>query len=161
MCWSLDANDGRAARAARKAATAVLSAYTTSEETLCAAELVIGELLSNAVRHADGNVCLELSRVDGHAQISVHDTCASFALDISRPPDQYSESGRGLFLISELARRVSVVPHGGIGKRVSVMLDLPVSESDAFEPTCLRNWLREEDGVCLHPRVARYLYRFS
>ncbi|MBD5633038.1 MAG: ATP-binding protein [Candidatus Eremiobacteraeota bacterium] len=157
MCWSLDANDVRAARAARKAATAALGALTSSTETLGDAELVIGELLSNAARHADGNVCLELSLDDGHAQVSVHDTSATFALDMKRPPSDYSESGRGLFIISEIARKVSVLPVSGMGKRVVVTLDLPVPERAALAPRCPRSWLRHENGICLRPRVAKYL----
>lgn len=156
MCWSLNANDPEAAREARKAATAALREHARSAEVLGAAELVIGELLSNAARHADGNVCLELGIESGHAQISVHDTSPSFALDFRRPPDEFSENGRGLFIISELAQRVSVSPLDGMGKRVTVTLELPVARDDAFAPTCVRQWLRHEAGVCLHPRLARF-----
>jgi anti-sigma regulatory factor (Ser/Thr protein kinase) len=155
MCWTLDANDVRAARAVRKAATAALRAYAPSEATLGAAELVIGELLSNAARHADGHVCLELDHDDENAQVSVHDTNAEFALDIRRPPDEFSESGRGLFIISELARKISVVPLNGMGKRVTVTLDMPIDAARNFEP-CLRRWLRHEEGVCMRPRVVKY-----
>lgn len=156
MCWSLDANDAQQARAIRKAATAALRAHTEDDDSLSAAELVIGELLSNAARHADGHVCLELARSEGHAQISVHDTAASFALDFKRPPDEFSEHGRGLFIISELARKVSVTPLSGMGKRVAVTLDLPVRDDNAFADPCDRTWLRHEAGVCLQPRIARY-----
>ncbi len=155
VCWTLDARDVGAARGARKEAAAALRAYTDSEETLGAAELVIGELLSNAARHARGHVCLELSRAEGHAQISVHDTAPVFSLDFSRPVDEYAESGRGLFIISELARRVSVVPLSGMGKRVCVTLELPVPPTEMLE-TCERRWLRHQTGVCMRPRVSRY-----
>ena len=157
MCWRFDANDMRAARAARKAATAKLRGLTDCENTLGAAELVIGELISNAARHADGNVCLEIGHEDGHAQVSVHDTASTFAIDMSRPPDEFRESGRGLFIISELARKVSVLPLSGMGKRVSVMLDLPVADAASLLPSCLRSWLHHEIGVCLSPRVAKYV----
>jgi anti-sigma regulatory factor (Ser/Thr protein kinase) len=156
MCWSLDANDVRAARAARKAATAVLRAFTSCDETLGAAELIIGELLSNAARHADGNVCLELGRDGGVAQVSVHDTAASFTLDINRPPDEFSENGRGLYIISELALKISVFPLTGMGKRVLVTLDLPVPDRAELAPSCSRMWLRHEDGVCMRPRIVKY-----
>jgi len=152
----LNANDMGAARKARKAATASLRSLTSCEDTLGAAELVIGELLSNAARHADGNVCLEIGLVDGHAEVSVHDTAPSFALDLSRPPDEYSESGRGLMIITELARKVSVLPLSGMGKRVSVLLDLPVADPAFMEPPCQRTWLHHEIGVCMAPRVAKY-----
>ena len=156
MCWTLDARDPTAARTARKAVTAVLGEFTNSSDMLGAAELVIGELLSNAARHADGYVCLELSAAEGHAQISVHDTSSAFALDLSRPVDEYAESGRGLFIISELARRISVIPLDGMGKRVSVTLDLPLAAGAALVETCERRWLRHQNGVCMRPRVSRY-----
>ncbi len=156
MCWSLDANDVSAARSARKAATARLGEHTSSPDALGAAELIIGELLSNAARHADGHVCLELGFNGGHAQISVHDTSPAFAMDFCRPPDTYSESGRGLYIISELARKIAVKPLSGMGKCVTVVLDLPVEQDDAFEPACARTWLRHEEGVCMRPRIAKY-----
>jgi len=155
MCWTLDAGDVHAARSARKAAAAALRAYTDSEEALSAAELVVGELLSNAARHAKGHVCLELSRADGRAQISVHDTTPAFALDVRRPLDEYAESGRGLYIISELARRVSVVPLAGMGKRVCVTLDLHVPHGE-LAASCERPWLRHDAGVCMRPRVTSY-----
>ena len=161
MCWSLDANDVRQARSVRKAATDVLREHTTSSDMLGAAELIIGELLSNASRHASGHVCLELGLDDGCAQISVHDTSESFALDIRRPADEYSESGRGLFIVSELARKIDVRPMTGMGKKVTVTLDLPVDRHDAFAPTCRRLWLRHEGDVCMAPRVAKYISKMK
>ncbi len=156
MCWSLDANDAMAARSARVEATSALREHTEDMDALGDAELIIGELLSNAARHASGHVCLELSLDGGHAQISVHDTATAFALDLARPPSDFSESGRGLFIIGELARRIAVTPLDGMGKRVTVTLDLPIEAEDAFAPTCIRRWLRHDLGVCMHPRVALY-----
>ncbi len=156
MCWTLDTKDVHAARAARKAATLVLRSFTSCEATLGAAELIIGELLSNAARHADGKVCLELGSQRGHAEISVHDTSAMFALDICRPLDEYSESGRGLFIISELAKRVDVSPVSGIGKRVSVLLDLPLEPDTVIDRPCWKSYLRHEAGICMAPRISRY-----
>ncbi len=156
MCWSLNVNDADAAREARKAATASLGEQTTSADALAAAELIIGELLSNAGRHADGFVCLQLSIEGGHAQISVHDTSAAFSIEFHRPLDQFSESGRGLYIISELAKTVAVTPLNGMGKRVTVTLDLPIENTEAFAPTCLRQWLRHESGVCMRPRISRF-----
>ena len=156
MCWTLDASDVHAARATRKAATAALRTLTDSEESIGAAELVIGELLSNAARHTDGNVCLELGTEDGHAEISVYDSSTDFAMDVKRPLDEMAENGRGLYIISKLARRLSIHPLDGVGKRVSVTLELPYSEPVASFPTCGRRWLRHDSGLCLAPRLARY-----
>jgi anti-sigma regulatory factor (Ser/Thr protein kinase) len=157
MCWSLNAADHDAARVARKAATATLRALTPSPDALADAELIIGELLANAARHANGPVCLELSARSGAAEVSVHDTSPEFAVDVRRPVDDFSESGRGLLIISELARRITVVPLAGIGKCVTVTLDIPVPPTvRALEPPCERTWLRDQTGVCFRPRIATY-----
>ena len=161
MCWTLDARDPTEARSARKAVTAAVGEFTDSAETLGAAELVVGELLSNAARHADGHVCVEVTAAEGHAQISVHDASFAFALDLSRPVDEYAESGRGLFIISELARRISVVPLDGMGKCVSVTLDLPLATGVKVAESCERRWLRHQNGVCMRPRVSRYFPSIS
>jgi anti-sigma regulatory factor (Ser/Thr protein kinase) len=155
VCWSLDANDALAARSARKAAAAALAALTPDADVVAAAELIVGELLSNAARHADGHVCLELSASDGFVNISVHDTSPTFALEIRRPVDEMSESGRGLFIVSKLAERIEVVPLTNIGKCVSVRLGLPVTGDTPFE-RCSRNWLRGGGKVCMGPLIARY-----
>ena len=155
MCWTLNARDFRAARAARHAATEALATLTTSAELLAAAELIIGELLSNAARHADGQVCLEVGTNEGLAEISVHDSSATFTLDIKRPTSDFSESGRGLYIISQLARRVRIHSLSGIGKRISVTLDLTASSNAALR-FCGRPWLRDSVGVCFAPRLARY-----
>jgi anti-sigma regulatory factor (Ser/Thr protein kinase) len=155
VCWSLNANDALAARSARKAAATALAEITDDADTIAAAELIVGELLSNAARHADGHVCLELSCVDGYVSISVHDTSPSFALEIRRPTDEMSESGRGLFIVSKLADRIDVVPLTNIGKCVSVHLSLSVSGDNPFKP-CSRHWLRGGGAVCMGPLIARY-----
>ncbi len=120
----------------------------------------MGELLSNAARHADGHVCLELSVDEGFVTLSVHDTSPTFALEIKRPMDEMSESGRGLFIISKLADRIDVTPLTNIGKCVSVRLNVPVSVGDSFAP-CSRHWLRGGGRVCMGPLIARYQPQIS
>jgi anti-sigma regulatory factor (Ser/Thr protein kinase) len=155
MCWSLDANDPRAARAVRKAAVAELRAFTDSDAGLSAAELIIGELISNAARHSDGYICVELTIRDGNAAVRVHDTSPVFELDVRRPPDEFSESGRGLFIIAELALKISVAPLTGIGKCVTVTFDIPVTDEAAVR-ACRKPWLRHDEGMCMAPRIARF-----
>jgi len=143
------------ARSARKAAAAALGELTDDDDIVAAAELIVGELLSNAARHADGHVCLEISAVDGFVTLSVHDTPPLFAMEIRRPIDEMSESGRGLFIVSKLAERIDVTPITGVGKCVSVRLSLPVTANDPFK-TCSRPWLRGGGKVCMGPLIARY-----
>ena len=155
MCWSLNSNDALAARSARKAAAAALYTVTDDPDVVSAAELIVGELLSNAARHADGHVCLELTVNEGYVTLSVHDTSPSFALEIKHPADEMSESGRGLFIISKLAERIDVTPVTNVGKCVSVRLSVPIEVGEPFPP-CSRHWLRGSGRVCMGPLIARY-----
>jgi anti-sigma regulatory factor (Ser/Thr protein kinase) len=151
----LNANDALAARSARKSAAAALGAVTDDPEVLAAAELIVGELLANAARHADGHVCLELTVNEGFVHLCVHDASPAFAIDIRPPADELSESGRGLYIISKLADRIDVEPVTNVGKCVSVRLNLPTTASDPFE-LCSRHWLRGGGKVCMAPLLARY-----
>jgi anti-sigma regulatory factor (Ser/Thr protein kinase) len=155
VCWSFNANDALEARSARKAAVVAFRAATDDPETIASAELIVGELISNAARHTDGHVCLELAVEDGVAQLSLHDASPTFALDIRRPTDEMSESGRGLFIISNLADRIDVVPLTNIGKCVTVRLNVPISGPSPFA-RCARHWLRGGGKVCMGPLIARY-----
>jgi len=116
----------------------------------------VHELLANAARYAGGYACLELGVIDGFVTISLHDAAAEFTLEIRRPADELAESGRGLFLVSQLARKISVIPMNGAGKCVRVVLDLRPATMGLSEPTCGRRWLRHEDGICMGPRIAKY-----
>ncbi|MEU3523172.1 ATP-binding protein [Streptomyces sp. NPDC038707] len=68
------------------------------------AELVLSELLTNAVRHAgSSHILLTLHPLVDVLRIEVHDTSASLPQAVL--PDTYSENGRGMLLVSALADR--------------------------------------------------------
>jgi anti-sigma regulatory factor (Ser/Thr protein kinase) len=75
-------------------------------------ELMVAELVSNAVRHAPGPLTLTLS-CDGHVEVAVTDT--STAVPAAREPDPGGGGGFGWHLINALADQVKVrlaPPHG-------------------------------------------------
>ncbi|GAA2217663.1 ATP-binding protein [Streptomyces nogalater] len=82
-------------------------------EVLQTAELVLSELLTNAVQHAgSSHILLALRPLADVLRIEVHDTSAS--LPKVGLPDTYSESGRGMVLVSALADRFGTErTHGG------------------------------------------------
>jgi anti-sigma regulatory factor (Ser/Thr protein kinase) len=72
---------------------------------LCpAAELVVSELVSNAVRHATGPICLRLSG-ERALRIEVVDGDPRNENIIARRVDAQSLTGRGLRVVSVLAQR--------------------------------------------------------
>jgi signal transduction histidine kinase len=65
------------------------------------AELLVGELVTNALRHAPGPCRLTLSAVDGLLRCEVEDSGAD--LPRLRETHEFDENGRGLNLVDMLA----------------------------------------------------------
>ncbi len=70
------------------------------------AEVIYGELISNAIRHATGRVRVRLDWQNDFPTLSVHDEerTVSGRAAIGLPDDPLSESGRGLYIVKTLAR---------------------------------------------------------
>jgi anti-sigma regulatory factor (Ser/Thr protein kinase) len=87
-----------------------------AEDELIAAELVLGELIGNAVRHAPGNVEVVIDLHDeGAPVLHLLDEGPGLELATNLPADPFSENGRGLYIVSELSRAFGVsrrTPHG-------------------------------------------------
>lgn len=76
-------------------------------------QLVVSELVSNAVLHSGTAIELEVGIGPGRLRLCVHDD--GDGLPAIVPPDQRSLGGVGLELVSKVARSwgVTVDPHGG------------------------------------------------
>ncbi len=87
-----------------------------------AAELVYGELIGNAVRHAPGRIVVRLDWDDDTPVLTVHDEGESFRPDFRLPADPMSEHGRGLFIVRALALSLDVEDIDGDGSQVNARL---------------------------------------
>lgn len=87
-----------------------------------AAELVYGELIGNAVRHAPGPIVVRLDWDDDYPLLSVHDEGESFDVDIRLPEDPMAEHGRGLYIVRALALSFDVRSIAGDGSQVAARL---------------------------------------
>jgi hypothetical protein len=110
---------------ARHAAVAAMRRAGVAGESLDASEIILGELISNAVRHARTEFTAVVVVHDGTARLEVID------LD-TRPPallaaDEESTSGRGLQIVAALSTRwgweASETPDGIAGKTVWAEVD--------------------------------------
>ncbi|MFI5982001.1 ATP-binding protein [Streptomyces sp. NPDC051555] len=116
------------AAAARQARHRVVSAVRSwnirlGEDELNGVELVVGELITNAVLHAaPGLVTVNLHREGPALVVEVHDTTK--ALPQAGSVDVDAESGRGLHLVAVLADRHGAEPTA-TGKRCWAEFDLP------------------------------------
>jgi GAF domain-containing protein/anti-sigma regulatory factor (Ser/Thr protein kinase) len=103
-----------AAAAAREALRGLLGEARLEVDT---AELLVSELVGNAVRHAQpGDVLLRATLVDGLLRVEVQDR-SSHVPALGATPPWESETGRGLLLVESLALRWGAEPLPG-GKQL-------------------------------------------
>jgi PAS domain S-box-containing protein len=99
--WQLD-HDPAAAATARSRTRRQLTHWGVEEDTICATELIVSELVANAIRHGSAPMRLSVIR---HRTLTceVHDGSSSTPrLRHARTVD---EGGRGLFIVAQLAQK--------------------------------------------------------
>ena len=88
-------------------------------------ELVVSELVTNAMRHGRGQITMHLEVTRDRVVVGVQDQGAG--RPALREPDATDVNGRGLALVAILAREWGVRPEPGGGKVVWCVLTLAVS----------------------------------
>jgi two-component sensor histidine kinase len=86
------------------------------------AVLVANELVTNAVAHAQTDLWLRLELRGDRLFVAVRDGSPRLLRQVLPDPD--AESGRGLWLVEQLARSWGVSPHRDGGKVVWCTLNL-------------------------------------
>lgn len=102
-------HDPRAVGVARSSLRAVLSAHRLPE-LVDRAELLVSEMLTNAVLHTSGRAELHLRWREETLRLSVWDTSPKPPDHPHEAPDCDSEHGRGLRLLGQVADRWSHAP---------------------------------------------------
>jgi anti-sigma regulatory factor (Ser/Thr protein kinase) len=123
--WAFDAENAQAAHEARSQFRAHLESNAGPEADFDAAELVFGELVGNVVRHAPGPIDVQVQWTQTHPVLHVTDRGKGFVRNPALPLDPLSESGRGLYIISLLAKSVFVERIPGYGHHVAAELNIP------------------------------------
>jgi serine phosphatase RsbU (regulator of sigma subunit)/anti-sigma regulatory factor (Ser/Thr protein kinase) len=108
--WSFDAANALAAHQTRNEILAALRRGGLGAEQLFAAEMIYSELIGNVVRYARGQIDVFLDMLGPAAVLHVIDTGGGFFVNPKLPADALAERGRGLFIVTELARDFSVAP---------------------------------------------------
>ena len=122
MRWRFDPRDWRRAYDVRETLAETLRTYATDVD-LPAAELVFGELVGNAVRHAPGDVDVELTWDDATTPVlHVIDDGPGYTARAGLPPPD-AESGRGLYIVAQLTREFTVtqIPRRGAHARAVLL----------------------------------------
>lgn len=129
---------GTARRALRR-----VTGHRLPEEIVDTAELLVSELVTNAVVHAGTPIELEVALVDP-GTVVVQVTDGSVHRPVARPYDESSGTGRGLLLVEELSDQwgVSEAPHGK-----TVWFCLAVEPTQASTPPGVRPSTEGAPGV--------------
>ena len=122
MEWTFDSADVSAANAVRTSFRALLRDVATHDSDIFAADVVYGELVGNAVRHAGGRIDVSLVWLAQGAALRVRDYGAGFPPPKLQPADPEAEEGRGLYLASHFADMVHVARVPGGGAELTVVL---------------------------------------
>jgi len=120
--WSFDADDGRAAQAARDGFVRELRRSASDESDFAGAELIFGELVGNVVRHAPGPVDVALEWKDERAVLHVVDRGEGFTYEPSSRVDLLREDGRGLWLVERVGRGLRADQLARFGNHIEVVL---------------------------------------
>jgi PAS domain S-box-containing protein len=119
VCWDLPAEPAVVAEARARAARQ-LAAWGLEEITFTT-ELIVSELLTNAIRHAEPPIQLRMI-LDGALCCEVSD--GSSTAPHLRRADRYDEDGRGLLLVAHLSERWGS-RHTRTGKTIWAQQPLP------------------------------------
>ena len=121
MEWALDGRSATAIAAVRREITAYLGRHAEPDSDVAGAEVVIAELLSNALEHAPGPAWVRTSWEGERPRLEVHDLGPGFVLD-PRLPAPDSERGRGLFIVNAIADDLARASKTAGGSAVSATL---------------------------------------
>ena len=113
IAWTLNTEAPETVRGARMSFRCFAHSTWGENRNVAAAELVVGELLSNVVRHAPGPIVFKADWSAKAVAISVADEGCGF-LNVAIPTSETAESGRGLAIVRALATdvRVERIPSG-------------------------------------------------
>lgn len=119
--WQFDARESARAHDVRDAFVETLAEFGSGID-LGAAQVVFAELVGNAVRHAPGSIDVVVRWNDPAAPVlEVIDDGPGFSVPLELPAAD-SESGRGLYLVSQLSRRFDASAEPGRGARARAVL---------------------------------------
>lgn len=113
--WTV-AGDAAAVARIRRASTEQLATWGVPEQLAFATELVVSELVTNAIRYAGGPIALRLIRSGTSLICEVSDS--SNTQPRFRRARATDEGGRGLFLVAQLSNRWGSRFEGSAGKTI-------------------------------------------
>ncbi|MDQ4041321.1 MAG: ATP-binding protein, partial [Actinomycetota bacterium] len=122
MDFYFDATDATAVTDLRGELSAFFARHAAPGSDVSGAELAVGELLANAVRHAPGPAWVHVDWTEPRPRVEVHDLGPGFQLQVALPDDPLALGGRGLFIVSHVADDLATAAKRAGGSRVSAVM---------------------------------------
>ena len=106
-----------------------------AETVLDDLEVIVAELVANAIRHGRPEITLRLDVTAAHVDLAVLDHGPGRPVAVADPPAPTASSGRGMLLVDRLAHTWGVdTAVGGEGKAVWARVQLPEPADGASAP---------------------------
>lgn len=134
MDWYLDGTDVTATVALRTEIRDYLDRHADPASDLDAAEVAVGEVLSNLWRHAPGSAWVSLTWASDSPLLEVRDLGPGFRPDVSEVPPVERTGGRGLFIVSAFTKSLETAAREAGGTTVSVVLDVERPPAESYDP---------------------------
>lgn len=130
--WYFETDTARDALAGRHLLERYLGDHCEDPD-LYPASLVFGELVSNVIKYAPrGGVRVWLEPEGENFALCINDSGKGFSeRHIAKKPDAAAESGRGLYIVKQVCKRLSYASHPGDGFVVRAVLPLRRRRADA------------------------------
>jgi len=122
--FSLHSGDPERVSSVRRAFSLMLAEHGADENAAFTAELVFGELLGNVARYAAGDFDVAIDFASAEPVLHLLDNGPGFRFNPNLPDDVLSERGRGLYIVSSLAKSFSVDARLGGGSHARAVLEL-------------------------------------
>ncbi|HVA33814.1 MAG TPA: SpoIIE family protein phosphatase [Candidatus Baltobacteraceae bacterium] len=121
--WKYETIDHGVMRKLRERLEHVLGEHGLETDAIERAKLVLGELVGNVARHAPGALQIIVDLTSAAPVLHVVDEGTGFEREPSLPADLLSESGRGLFIVSELTQEFTIARGPAGGSHARAVLD--------------------------------------
>jgi PAS domain S-box-containing protein len=131
--WKFDGSRCEESRIVRDEITILLRPCGASDAEICLFEMIFSELVGNVVRHASNEVEVLLDILTSVPVLHVIDQGPGFVFNVHLPMNPLSESGRGLYIISQVARDFTVESSKNGGSHARVVLPFDIQSFTAEE----------------------------
>jgi PAS domain S-box-containing protein len=122
--FALRSGDADRVSAVRHDFSRMLAEVGADATAAFSAELVFGELIGNVARYAPGDFDVAIDLSAAAPVLHLLDNGPGFRFNPNLPDDVLSERGRGLYIVTSLAKSFSVDPRIGGGSHARAVLDI-------------------------------------